>query len=424
MDKRRFVIIGTGVRGLCFARPLVTDEFRRTAELVALFDRNPQRMAGFNRILNAEVPTFTDFGRMVRQTQPTHGIICTPDATHDEFIARCFEHGLDAICEKPMATDDAKVRRILALERRFSRRVTVTFNYRFVPYVTKIKEVLRTGRIGRILSLSLDWHLDMLHGAEYFRRWHAQLENSGGLLVHKATHHFDLVNWFLEDEPARVSAFGDLLVYGRNGPVRGERCTTCPHYANGCRFAMVTHLDPETQSTYDNLYWNAESADGYLRDRCVYRPEIDIYDTMSAIVKYRGGAQLAYSLNAYSATEGYVLALVGTEGRLEARESHGGLNMRSEGDANTFCIITGGKRSNMKVEEIAVPIDHTNHGGGDSRLYRHLFAGDLDDPLNQMAGSRDGAMSCLIGIAANKSIAEGRPVAIADLLAEPVAANA
>ena len=406
-------------------------DFADVGELVGICDLNQTRMNFYNAELqqtcgHRPVPTYraADFDRMIREQQPDAVIVTTIDRLHHRYICRAMELGCDAVTEKPLTIDAEKCQQIVDTVKRTGKNLTVTFNYRYSPRATKVKEVLKAGTLGDILSVHFEWLLDTNHGADYFRRWHRDKRNSGGLMVHKATHHFDLVNWFLEDEPARVSAFGDLLVYGRNGPVRGERCTTCPHYANGCRFAMVTHLDPETQSTYDNLYWNAESADGYLRDRCVYRPEIDIYDTMSAIVKYRGGAQLAYSLNAYSATEGYVLALVGTEGRLEARESHGGLNMRSEGDANTFCIITGGKRSNMKVEEIAVPIDHTNHGGGDSRLYRHLFAGDLDDPLNQMAGSRDGAMSCLIGIAANKSIAEGRPVAIADLLAEPVAANA
>ena len=93
-------------------------------------------------------------------------------------------------------------------------KVTVTFNYRFTPYVSKIKELISKGAIGKILSVDFEWILDARHGADYFRRWHRNKANSGGLLVHKATHHFDLVNWLINQEPETVFAFGGLNFYG------------------------------------------------------------------------------------------------------------------------------------------------------------------------------------------------------------------
>ena len=50
------------------------------------------------------------------------------------------------------------------------------------------------GLVGRPLLVDFSWVLDTSHGADYFRRWHREKQNSGGLLVHKSTHHFDLVN--------------------------------------------------------------------------------------------------------------------------------------------------------------------------------------------------------------------------------------
>jgi predicted dehydrogenase len=58
-----------------------------------------------------------------------------------------------------------------------------------------------------------EWVLDTVHGADYFRRWHREKANSGGLLVHKASHHFDLVNWWIGDVPATVYARGALRFY-------------------------------------------------------------------------------------------------------------------------------------------------------------------------------------------------------------------
>ena len=59
-----------------------------------------------------------------------------------------------------------------------------------MPARTQIKDMLMSGAIGEIVAVDFSWHLDRVHGADYFRRWHRYKERSGGLLVHKSTHHF------------------------------------------------------------------------------------------------------------------------------------------------------------------------------------------------------------------------------------------
>lgn len=72
----------------------------------------------------------------------------------------------------------------------------MTFNYRYAPHNTKVAEIIRSGAIGQVTSVHFEWMLNTQHGADYFRRWHRDRRNSGGLLVHKSTHHFDLVNFW------------------------------------------------------------------------------------------------------------------------------------------------------------------------------------------------------------------------------------
>jgi predicted dehydrogenase len=64
-----------------------------------------------------------------------------------------------------------------------------------MPLASKVRELMMQGIVGRPLSVSFSWMLDTSHGADYFRRWHREKDKSGGLLVHKATHHFDIINW-------------------------------------------------------------------------------------------------------------------------------------------------------------------------------------------------------------------------------------
>ena len=167
----------------------------------------------------------------------------------------------------------------------FSGGVIVTFNYRYAPKHEKIKEIIAGGEIGRVTSVDFSWYLDTRHGADYFRRWHRLKSGGGSLWVHKATHHFDLINWWLDADPVEVTAYGALNVYGKNGAVRGTNCRTCPHKSN-CQF----YWDITKDARLMKLYAECEDVDGYYRDGCVFREDVDIYDAMSAVVKYSSGA--------------------------------------------------------------------------------------------------------------------------------------
>jgi predicted dehydrogenase len=171
--------------------------------------------------------------------------------------------------------------------------VDVAFNYRYSSLAIRMKELLRAGAIGRVTSVDFHWYLDTRHAADYFRRWHAKTDISGSLWVHKATHHFDLLNWYLEADPAEVAAFGSLQHFGRNGTFRGERCRTCQH-TKQCNFYFDIRQNPLLKM----LYEAPSRIDGYVRDACVFREDIDIHDTMTATMKYSSGVQVSYSLNA------------------------------------------------------------------------------------------------------------------------------
>jgi predicted dehydrogenase len=404
---RRFVLVGAGARALHqFALPLAK-QYAGSAVLAGVYDLNSARAAYVGRACGS-VPAFDAFDEMLRAARPDCVIVATIDRTHHEYIIRALDAGCEVISEKPLTIDAEKCRVILAAERRSGRRIAVTFNLRFVPYVTRIKELLRDGAIGRVLNADLEWYLDRRHGADYFRRWHRRKENSGGLLVHKATHHFDMINWWLDQEPERVFAFGRRHFYGPTRAERGERCSTCAFGAT-----CDLYVNYSTNPLLHDLYFAAEAHDGYYRDRCVFDEEIDIEDTMTVAVRYEGGAQLSYSLVAYSPYEGWRATLTGTDGRLEAEMVQSGPDAEAESDVITVYDTHG------SMTRHAVSRATGEHGGADALLRDRLFSpGSQPDPLGHMAGSRAGALSLLIGAAANQSMADGLPVNIAELLGE------
>jgi len=452
MTPKRYAIVGTGARASMYVTAIVKT-FHDCATLVALCDSNQTRMDFYRGKFiprldphYPHLPTYKaqDFDRMITENKPDIVIVTSMDCTHHQYICRAMELGCDVITEKPMTTDAPKCQQITDTKKATGKNVTVTFNYRYAPRNTKVKEVLRSGVIGEITTIHFEWLLDTLHGADYFRRWHRQKANNGGLLVHKSTHHFDLVNWWIDSEPETVFCMADLKFYGRRN---AERRGVTEFYERtrgneiAARDPFALHIKPLPEDEMLNeLYCKAEPEDGYQRDRSVFGNDITIEDNASVMVRYRNKAVLTYTLCAHCPYEGYRVVFNGTKGRLEFHVVERSFCDATEGlDFNTFGNAESGQKDGgLKKDEIdrhgllpeilvqllwgkAYPVDYhadslAGHGGGDAKLLHNLFVGVEDDPLGHAADFRDGAKSILTGIAANESLKTGEPVKITDLI--------
>ena len=405
--KKRYSFVGASCRGHLMYAENILKNFSDVAEIAGVYDINKGRSEYFASKTGAKV--YEDFEEMLNTEKPDAVIVTTVDVYHSDYIIRSMEMGYDVISEKPMTIDAERCQKILDTEKATGRKLTVTFNYRYSPYTTRIKELLTEGVIGDVYSIHFEWSLDRSlvlsgHGASYYRRWNSVMAKSGGLLVHKSTHHFDMVNWFLNDSPARVGAFGKMNVYGpkhRPWSDCGETCRVCPH-AGECEFAYKLSQDEEAR------YAQNEHLDGYYKDACVYRDEVDIYDTMAVLVEYRKGTLLTYSLNSTAAYEGWKMIINGSKGRLEAVNVETGIQSIRDTDLIKVFDLEN------QITEYVLPRHTSGHGGGDIRLLKNIFIGNQPDPLGHAAGSFDGANSILIGALANKSIATGKFINVDD----------
>ena len=440
-QRKRCALVGTGGRAVTFLDAIV-DTHKDHAELVGICDISPTRMKWHNdrlahRYHAAPAPTYPaqDFDNMVRQTRPDVVIVTSMDCTHHAYIVRAMELGCDAISEKPMTTDAAKCRAILDAIERTGRNLRVTFNYRYTPAVTQVKKLIMEGTIGTPTSVDLSWALNTSHGADYFRRWHREKDKSGGLLVHKATHHFDIVNWWIDSYPKTVFALGDLKFYGRkNAEARGEHYSydryTGVAEARDDPFAL--RLDKDVHKPEDlygpasarGLYLNAEKDSGYVRDRNVFGDNITIEDTMAVMVRYRSNVILNYSLIAYCPWEGMRAAVNGTRGRVEMVETWGSHIIAGQDDKTLASEQAKGHQKHVRVfpmfgvaYDVPVPEAKGSHGGGDPILLEQIFSPDAPhDPYGRAASHFDGTASILVGVSANESIATGKPINCDDLV--------
>ncbi len=433
-SSRRYVVVGTGHRVQMYLGAM-TGAHRDDAELVALLEPNPGRLAVHANHL-AEAGLAMDgvvtghpdeLEKVIADTRADRVIITSPDFTHAGLIVRGLDAGVDVVVEKPLTIDPDSTRRIAEEVQLSGKQIVVTHNYRYSPRNSGLKQLIKNGSIGRPLSVTFEWVLDTAHGADYFRRWHRDKANSGGLLIHKASHHFDLINWLLADAPVQVYARGGVRFYGaENADARGmgprpERGThDGPH--------SPWELDLRNDARLKALYLDNESYDGYHRDQDVFGPGVTAEDNLAVIVDYAGGATLSYSLNAHSPWEGYRIYVNGTEGRAELEViERAAVLVGADGkvvvDPSALpdsSIRQGGERLTLQrhwepAQDIEIVQGEGGHGGGDTLLLADVFCGPGEDWLERPSNWVDGVRSIAVGMAGNESLRTGLPVKVDDL---------
>jgi predicted dehydrogenase len=433
-SRRRYVVVGTGHRVQMYLDAMAGDH-KDDAQLVGMVEPNPGRLsvhlsrlseAGLD-VTNVITADPDSLERVLKETQADRVIITSPDFTHADLIVRSLDAGVDVVVEKPLTIDPESTRRIAEAAERSGRQVVVTHNYRYSPRNSGLKKLIKNGSIGTPLSVTFEWVLDTSHGADYFRRWHRDKANSGGLLVHKAAHHFDLVNWLLADTPTQVYARGGVKFYGaknaasRGVPPRPERGT---HEGPRSPWELDLRSDPRLKA----LYLDSESYDGYQRDQDVFGPGVTTEDNLAVIVDYAQGATLSYALNAHAPWEGYRIAVNGDEGRAELEVVERAAVLT---DAAGNVVIdpsavpesssrTGGERLTLQrhweaAQDVKIEEGTGGHGGGDALLLADVFRGAGDDWLERASDWVDGVRSIAVGMAGNESLRTGLPVKIADL---------
>ena len=433
-SRGRYVVAGTGHRSRMYLDALAGPH-RADADLVGLVEPNPGRLAVQQKRLAAAgldpdamlTGGPDDLEEVITKAGADRLIVTSPDYTHADLIVRGLTAGVDVVVEKPLTIDPPSTRQIAEAAQQTGRHVVVTHNYRYSPRNSGLKQIVKSGAIGTPLSVTFEWVLDTSHGADYFRRWHREKANSGGLLIHKASHHFDLVNWLLADAPVQVYARGGVRFYGAEAAAaRGQ----APGAERGTHDGKHSpwDLDLREDDALRELYFDNESHDGYRRDQNVFGPGVTTEDNLAVIVDYDRGATLSYALNAHSPWEGYRIGINGTEGRAELEVvERAAVLVDAEGNVvldpsamPESSSRTGGQRLTLQrhweeAQDIAIEEGEGGHGGGDALLLSDVFRGAGEDWLERSSDWLDGVRSISVGMAGNESLRTGLPVKIDDL---------
>ena len=163
----------------------------------------------------------TDDLEALIDTRPDAVLVLTPDHRHAEVAVRTLQAGIPTFCEKPIEVTLPATDAILTTAYEHRTRLYVGHNMRHMPVVRQLRELIMAGTIGAVKAI---WCRHFVgHGGDYyFKDWHADRRNTTSLLLQKGAHDIDVIHWLAGGHSRRVSAIGDLAVYG-DVPDRRDR---------------------------------------------------------------------------------------------------------------------------------------------------------------------------------------------------------
>jgi len=347
-----------------------------------------------------DLPYYRDPEEMLQKEDVNTVIIASYCSNHADAVETCVRHGVNIMLEKPIAITEADVLKVWKLLRDYPKIVTVNFSLRGSPVAESARRHIRNGAIGKIVSVQF---VNNVHyGDLYFRKWMRTRKNAGSLLLQKATHDLDLINYFIGLKPEAIAAFGSRQVYGGDMP-NDLTCDVCNRKMTCPMSIYRRKLDAGKPLLPPELRL------------CVYAKEIDIDDNQVLAIKYESGVTASYSqtFNApFSGGQrgGY---FIGTEGILDFR-FYGDFEEQPDTGAlvkgtSTIRITRFNDKSGSSVEEVH---DWANVGHFGSSEYLAIGLIKLlqggESHIN--ANIWDGYISAMMCLAAEKSIETGQIV--------------
>lgn len=352
----RFAMIGTGLMAQEHLRnlALVPD-----AEVVALVDPVPDSLDWAETTLGRPTARFADVPSMLAAISPDAAIIASPNHTHHAVLGPLFGTGVHILCEKPLATTVADAKDIAARAATHNGVFWVGMEYRFMPPVTRFIADIHAGATGRLRRLAIHEH--RFPFLPKIGDWNRFSANTGGTMVEKCCHFFDLMRTIHRAEPVRVFCSGAMDVNHQD-----ER------------------YDGRKPDIIDNAFATVDFADGTraLLDLCMF---------------------------AEGSEEQEMLVAIGDEAKLEVGIPSGILTRSPRVPLMAPKQVT---RETVETPSDALAAGH-HHGATYFQLLAFLAAVRGDGPVQVTA--EDGVAAVAMGMAAELSAAQGRAVSIKDI---------
>ena len=327
---------------------------------------------------------------------------CTMDRDHFESTMQMLDKGYDVLLEKPMTPVLQENIRLVQKAEETGRVLQICHVLRYTPFWQTLREVVDSGKLGRIVSVTHRENLIYYHMAHSFVRGNWRQEStSGPMILCKCCHDFDVLLWILKTKVVHLNSFGSLTHFRPENAPPGatERCTDgCPA-ADTCKYEATKRYARDGDGWPHNYVSYVPSRNVRLEQlksdwygRCVYFCDNDVVDHQSVNMEMDDGATVTLVMNGQGDEECRTMRWDGTKATLYGKFSSKGHVIR------VHHHLTG------EVEEVPVIArDGSGHGGGDYGIVRSFLNTINGHPDDSVTSARESLESHLLAFAAEES---------------------
>lgn len=365
--KYKFNIIGSGMMGIEHLRVTYLEG---RATIHGIYDPNPRSVAAAQAALskidpNLKLKVYDSLELACMDSEVDGLIISTPNFSHISVIREVVKSKKHILLEKPMATTIPDAHEIYSIAKNYPAAFQIGLQYRYkAMYVDAIQEALNHRKLGDIKMIHILEHrypfLDKV------KQWNKFNQYSGGTLVEKCCHYFDLMNLLAQSRPKKIYATGSMAVNFKTFEYKGKKS--------------------------------------------------DILDNAVVSVDYENGVRAGFTLCMFSPQFYEELMICGDEGHLRTYES---VDYLPGAKPKTYLEIIVGEKSTSRISQPCYPIFIEQSGHGGATFFEHkYFIDTLEGKQTSVATAKEGFWSIVVGCAAQKSIELGTPINIRELLEE------
>ena len=396
-------IIGLGARGgEVYGSHIINHPGK--ARVVAIADPDPEKRATYAKAFSLDDTKVFISGEALLDSKPdVHGIIiATPDRDHHRDAVRAIRSGYDLLLEKPIATNIEDVLEIRNEAILHKRNVMLCHVLRYAPLFRTIKDIIVSGQLGTVVNIQQTEHIGYWHFAHSFVRgnWRNS-DTSAPIILAKTSHDLDLILWYADAKPTRVSSYGGLNhFHGGNAPegapshcVKG--CPVqheCPFDAKRIYVSNFLQREPDDKNVWPFTVLSHNPTEQSLEKallgpygRCVYKCDNNVMDHQLTNIAFANGIHANLTLSAFSGSTHRQVKIMGTKGELEADDLTQAITIKSFD--TTFDV----KAKTIDIRSMNATLH--GHGGGDARMmddFIHTLAHPVDDtPLTSIGRTAD-----------------------------------
>lgn len=407
-SKLSLAICGCGSRARTYSN--IAMSLDNQFEIIAGADPIPSRIDAIRKASkNPNFKAYTSAEALLSQPKLADiMLITTQDQYHFTPAKKALELGYHLLLEKPAAQSIEQVTELAEIAHKYNRKIVLCFVLRYTNFYSKVKEIVESGKLGKIISIRAHEGVDAFHQAHSYVRGHwAKSAESTPMIIAKCSHDTDIISWLMDSPCKSVSSIGSISYFNEEHAPEGatDRCTDgCPH-AETCLYSsfrytsdkenwlnMVFPNPTKERSKEEIIDWLKISPWG----RCIYKCDNDVVDHQQVIMEFENRTSATLSMTAFDC--GRTLEIYGTKGSLR-----GGDSIKEQFD--TEIIIRdhyNGELEKINLEDTSES-EYLGHGGGDYGLISALPGIINGSSHNESTLIENALQGHIIGFNAEKS---------------------